>query len=459
MPNVFTADSVRDQLMAANKDYYGRNTWDMQASQIDLASQLATSELNKNYSDTVAQAYMASLKNKQAILGSNLMQGYKDLAVSENQKSLDGAFESYKSKYLSSLSDIESNKQGALNSMYDAVNSQATNLANYANSAFDYINWLYKQDSNLFDSNPLLQRYLTYDENGTASLSDLRNTMFTMDEDGNSVLSQEGLDFINFVQNYAATGEMPGGKTFTDYLYNENPELLAWLSSADPYNYGKSNADTFNEILGTSYQPYEVSPDKFSDEYKAKIDSDYEAKHNDLIAEYEKGHKSESDAENFMEKQRTATTELIGLANKLGLGDELSDLIRKVQSNLDEYDSIVADPGKGNNRKNREYATSNALADYEELYKAVMEKYGAHSFESTTERTKNYEQRKEDRNPENDPEWQAGHAEDEKRKAERMAKYYENKEALIKFFEDLGNQSNITWNNFVKNSGFFPKKR
>lgn len=397
MPNVVTGSSVRSQLMEANKDYYGRNTWEQAFGQVRIAQDRAMSQLDKSYGDAMSQAYAASLQQQNAIQASGLGQGFKSALQSQNEASLDDAFKSYRESYLSSKAEVDSSTNEAIAQINSAIDEQANNVAAYTNAAFDYLPWLYENHKDVFENDPALSRYLVYETNddGTKTatgVQDLRATMFSMDENGQPVLNDAGLDFFNFVQNYGATGNL-GGKTFTDYLHNSssssNKKILEWLSSPDPYSSGKLNSDTVNEILGLDKNagPYQLTRESFTDDQWSNVTGDYEVSHKTLIDEYNKGHKSEEDAKSFMGKQRTETEKLLSLAESLGVYDEVKDLADKVKKNLDTYDDTVENPGKGNNRSNREWATSNALADYEELYEAVMKAYDSVGFETSTERS------------------------------------------------------------------------
>lgn len=402
MPMIFTAESVKPQLMEANKDYLGRNTWNQMFSEVALDTGLAKSSLNNQYGNAINEAYIASLANKNAIQSSNLGQGYKKMALNENERALDDAFESYKINYLNSKNEIDATEADAVNQINSAIDSQATNVAAYANAAFDYLPWLYKQDESLFNDNVALQRFLDYnvDEAGKKSvkgLKDIRSMMFN--EDGS--LNELGIDYMNMVQGLGATGNLPAGTSFTDFMMQDkaNKQLLEWLNSADPYSAGKSNMDTFNEIVGSHGNAYQLTKQSFDDSQWSNVKSDYESTHETLLSEYEAGHKSEKDAVSFMNKQSEATNKLISLAEQLGVIDDeaVKVALDKAKKGLSTYSDAVVNPGKGNNRKNREWATSNALADYEELYDAVMKAYDSTGLESFTERAKDYETRKAER--------------------------------------------------------------
>lgn len=402
MPMIFTAESVKPQLMEANKDYLGRNTWNQMFSEVALDTGLAKSSLNNQYGNVMNEAYIASFANKNAIQNSNLGQGYKKAALNENERALNDAFESYKINYLNSKSEIDATEADAVNQINSAINSQATNVAAYANAAFDYLPWLYKQEPSLFNGNVALERFLDYnvDEAGNkvaTGLKDIRSTMFN--EDGS--LNELGIDYMNMVQGLGATGNLPAGTSFTDFMMQDkaNKQLLEWLNSADPYSAGKSNMDTFNEIVGSHGNAYQLTKQSFDDSQWSNVKSDYESTHETLLSEYEAGHKSEKDAVSFMNKQSEATNKLISLAEQLGVIDDeaVKAALDKAKKGLSTYSDAVANPGKGNNRKNREWATSNALADYEELYNAIMKAYDSTGLENLTERAKDYETRKAER--------------------------------------------------------------
>jgi hypothetical protein len=76
MPMLFTASSVRPQVMEANKDYMGRNVWRQAFGDISMGNQQATTQLSQEYGNAMNQAYLSSMANENAIRASNLGQGY-----------------------------------------------------------------------------------------------------------------------------------------------------------------------------------------------------------------------------------------------------------------------------------------------------------------------------------------------------------------------------------------------
>ena len=388
MPMIFTADSVRDNLISANRDYYGRSSWNQAFGRIGDSYTIGKNSLDTNYSKAMNEAYLQNTKANSQIMGSNLGQGYKQLALEESQLAMQNAFDSYRSNYLSQLSQLESDTASTVGAVNSQLDAQASNVAKYAGYAFDYLPYLYEKDQSLFEKDPALARFVNRDENGAItglkSIDELQEGMFNKD----GSMTEAGIDFLNMVQNYGGTGNL-GQNTFTQFLSEKDKGLLEWLSSADPYSAGKTNRDTFNDIAGTNSNLYNLTPDKLGQDNLTYFETNYNATHDDLVKTYEEGHKSLEDATNFINKQDTATKELIDFAKRIGAtnDEEVAKLIVESEKNLVRYKDAIENDTTGINRKNREWATSNALADYESLYDAVMKASGGKSFGTTTERS------------------------------------------------------------------------
>lgn len=380
---IFTADSVRDQLREVNKDYYGRNTWNQAFGQVDLQKQVAEESLLDSYNENMVNAYLTAMNNKQSIYGSNLGQGYKNLAADESDMALNQAFESYRQNFAQSQSELEATAQTAIGNINSALNNQSANVANLANRAFEWLPYLYKNNEELFSNNALLGRFATRDEsgrvNGVMSLPEMQSAMFN--EDGS--LNEAGVEFMNMVTKYGGNGEL-GDNTFTQFLYEEDKELLNWLSSADPYSPGKTNMDTFNAILGIGDGAYEFDPSTLTDDQAAGISNQYSITRNELIANRDKALEGDIDLNTYLANQEASTKQLAAMAKSLGIYDQVKDVLDSALSNLDTYKT------KGEDEE--EWAITQSMADYDELYNAVMSKVNSKFTPvEVTGRTANYD--------------------------------------------------------------------
>ena len=388
MPMTVTKEMVKPLLIDSNRDYMGRSTWQQAFGDVQLQADRAKQQVTGSYDNALADAYISSLQQGQQLLASSLGTGFKEAALKANERTLEDAFESYKANYLSQMQEIDTSAAQATSQIRQALDAQASNVAKYTGYAFDYLPYLYEKDQSLFEKDPALARFVNRDENGAItglkSIDELQEGMFNKD----GSMTEAGIDFLNMVQNYGRTGNL-GQNTFTQFLSEKDKGLLEWLSSADPYSAGKTNRDTFNDIAGTNSNPYGLTLDKLSKDNLAHFQTSYNATHDSLVETYKSGHKSLEDATTFIEKQDTATKELIEFAKRIGVASdsELSKLISDAEKNMIKYKDTIENDTTGTNRKNREWATSNALADYENLYAKVMELTGGSAFEQNTERS------------------------------------------------------------------------
>jgi hypothetical protein len=370
MAMIFTSGNTRDALMSANKDYAGRSVWNQAFGNIGNSYGINANNLDTQYGQALNSAYMSSFQTKNQVYGSNLAQGYKQLALEEVDLAMQSAFDSYTSNYLAQKSELEESTAKAVGEYNTLLNTQAENQAAYANHAFNYLSYLYENNKDAFNS-PALGRYAVYEDGeivGVKSIDELQQGMFNTD----GTLNEAGIDYINMVQNYGASGNM-GQYTFTNYLMEKDPELLGWLSSADKHSYGKTNLNSFNDVAGTNSEEYKFDTANMTTEQKQA----YYDRHNKINTEMINKYQNE---EYDLDYQNTELWNLISYAKSLGIYDDVKDYIDKATNNMSTY--------KEKYDGNEEWAVSGAINDYQELYNAIAEKSGqSNSMFSDVQRT------------------------------------------------------------------------
>ena len=275
---VYTSESLKQQLKNANRDYYGRKTWQDLYGNISLAEQQSLSALKEDYTSAIGEAYTSSLKNEQNILSSNLAEGYKTEALIANENALEEAFMSYKQNYLSNVAEIESNTAKANQQVTSALETEANYTKLMAEAPYQYLQYMYENygDTELFNEQ-LWKRYLNetpilnekgeqqYDEQGNPlydkslkSWEEIVN-LGARDEktgewiglfDASGNLTIKGQDFYDQMMNqmsYEGRNE-----SFWSWLNKENEELYNWSQSYNPYDYTEqgSNIGSFRTMLG-----------------------------------------------------------------------------------------------------------------------------------------------------------------------------------------------------------------
>ena len=308
---IFTASEVKNQLREANK---GNNLWNQAYTNIEEQAQagyaqlgrqydLSENQLNSSYQQSVLDAYKAASSQRTVIENSQMGQGYRDLALAENQAALKQAYDSYRATYLNEhagltqsvqkfAQSIADSKASAIASVDETLDEQAKNMADYGNAHMEYLGWLIdefsteatpKLASDIINTNStLLTEYklehptattapateyvlnwlterhpdeLTRVKGGDLSVFDkylneglfdftyLTDIMF--DNDGN--LTKEGKEYFDTVDNFSSVNSK---YSFGNYLAKEKSKLLDWGSSRDDYVYGGQNFKTFQAMTG-----------------------------------------------------------------------------------------------------------------------------------------------------------------------------------------------------------------
>lgn len=347
---IFTKDELARNLQEANRDYYGRKTWEELYGNIALSGQQAISSLKQDYSSAIGEAYLSSLQSEQDILSSNIGQGYKERALLENEQALEEAFASYKQNYLTNVSSIQQSTAKATSQVTSALEQQADYTKQFAESHYQYLQYLYDEysDSGLFKQD-IWKRYLT-DTGELKSWEELTTPTYETytDEEGNVVkdwtslfddegnLTIVGADFYDQMMNQLAyegnvlkVGEdsytLP---TFGDWLSKENEELYEWSQSYNPYNYTEAGTQlgSFKTMVGLTSTDYKYQfIERYSGFTKKQLESKFdtfESKVEDIVTKMNKD--DGDDTTSYMYDIKSLVSDVETVAKELGIYEDIN---------------------------------------------------------------------------------------------------------------------------------------
>ena len=368
---IFTADEMKKVLRENSTNYKGTNTWSDAYGSIEAQKQDALGQLGNQYSKEMLDAYVASQKRASAIQASNLLQGYKDLALQENQQVLNDAFESYRNTYLQNKANIESNSSDYMNAVNEELSNVAANYSKLANMSWEYLPYLYEKNPEIFQNDPNYNRYLVDDGTGNFRLKTMGElgTDF-IDEDTRS-LNEKGIDFLNFIEGYNL-----GGSTFWDFVAEKDYDLFEWANSADPYNAGKRNVDTFRYFTGEreegTWSPANsaiVKDTKPEDFLKTSMGQELDAQYNALTEKFnDDPPKNWEEAASLMSDIGAAQESLLAWAGQI----DNPNTKALVDVTLSEYRRLYDVLNEGwHSNKSLAHITSSALNAYQNLYKEL----------------------------------------------------------------------------------------
>lgn len=287
----------------------------------ELAGMKAEQQVEQQYGEQIGQAYKSAMAQRSNILSSNLGTGYKEAMLGDTDQYLSKAYDQYMSKLSQSKQAIASNVGKANEAVTSELEKQAANVLEYNKSATKYadyyMNWL---KNNLSEeeyletiNRPDWRNYMTADfgddaetqarydelasleEAGTLSpeqeseLRQLRASYYRLkseqelttpeyteevnpetgekfkhwtsivDDQGN--LTEAGINYYDFLENYAATRQ-GAGPSWEQYLSETNPELLDWAKTYNPYLAGTNDpfwAGTMRTAHGTMSNDYKYT--------------------------------------------------------------------------------------------------------------------------------------------------------------------------------------------------------
>lgn len=379
---ILTADQVAQQLQEANRNYQGFKTWEQMYSNVELNRLRSLGALQQQYGGEMNTAFVSAQQQANAIQASNLGQGYKDLALEQNEATLNEAFESYKANYLANESQINQSAQQATGEIDALLSTQAQNMADYTNAHYEYLQWLYKNNPDAFANDANFAKYVK--DGQLISTEELSAGLFDIDPiTGTGPLNERGVDFFKQMENAGLA--LGAGNSFADYLLSSERgrKLFDWAVAADPYNMGKNNVGTWQELTGTEGD-YTTTSSSFTDEEWSNINQKFLDKVTSWETMLDKNGGKKANAKAIASEMfdsisddgtvtAGAFTELREHIKSLGIEDEigvmLTDGWQGFEKRINSYKNIIDDPsGEGTNKQNREWAVNEAIRAYQDLY-------------------------------------------------------------------------------------------
>ena len=273
---VMTPEQTRDWMRQQYKGYETQMNKLYQSlySGANLAAQGQLEDLQYDYAKAMGQAYSQSRQQEQSIWGSNIGKGYKEQYMAETSDALRSAYDQYRAKYLSSRDSVEEQRQSNVESIWKSQVSQeqamkdyAANLSKMYNYGQKYLDYLYKNNEDLFQS-PEWSRWLkeTTDEQGQTTQGLYQsanefNKLLTTIENGDTVLSETGREFFDQILNYDFAGV--DAKSYAEWLAETDPELFEWSTGTTGIGDASlditgipTNIQQFREMVGAGDQWY-----------------------------------------------------------------------------------------------------------------------------------------------------------------------------------------------------------
>ena len=287
----------------------------------EFAGMKAEQQVEQQYGEQIGQAYKSAMAQRSNILSSNLGTGYKEAMLGDTDQYLAKAYDQYMSKLSESKQAIASSVSKANEAVTEKLDKTAANVLelnkSYSPYSEYYMEWirnnLSEEEYSEIVNSADWKNYMTADfgddaetqarydelvaleEAGTLSpeqeveLKQLRASYYRLkseeelatpayveevdpetgetykhwtslvDDQGN--LTEAGINYYDFLENYAATRK-DVGPSWEQYLSETNPELLDWAKTYNPYLAGTDDpfwAGTMRTAHGTMSNDYKYT--------------------------------------------------------------------------------------------------------------------------------------------------------------------------------------------------------
>lgn len=334
---VFTDSDTKDNLYNDNRDYYGNRTWEKLYNQATIDAQSASDAAQLDYQSSLAEAYTTAMQNKSALYQTSLYGEAKEAQLANIDSAMEAAFTTYKNNLYSQEQAISQKYQQNLAAIDEALAKQAENYNALADSAYEYLQFLYDEydmsgddENNIFLNNDLWSRYTVKDDDEVTRLKTWQELaspgakdangeyIGLFDERGN--LTIKGSEFFDQMFNEVSVKGVGGedykyGKGYWEWLNETNPDLKTWAQSANPYDYttAGTNIGSLKQDVGLlstdeTYRFMERFGSFTAEEAKAMY-ADFESELNTLI--------DRANSEDGKNKGREITQSVLALSGKL----------------------------------------------------------------------------------------------------------------------------------------------
>lgn len=280
---ITTANNYKNVLRETDRDIFGNPTWRQAYTNIELQQQKAEAQVNRQFGEAIGKAYEAANAQAANISGSALGEGYKDLLLSENQATLNAAYDQYMANLAGAQQTLSQTYGEAKTQLDEMLSERAENMkaleTEYGKywtatdkwlaenlSVEDYAKQAKESDLSPFykyDSATDTYAAKTYEELSQPTYDSERGEWVSIyDAEGN--ITDFGRDFFDIMTNYyaqqVATEDQALPQSFAQYLAGANTDLYEWASGYDPYSWSpvmtaegefmSTNIGRFKQLMG-----------------------------------------------------------------------------------------------------------------------------------------------------------------------------------------------------------------
>ncbi len=419
---IVTTKSDWENMVRSGRDKQGNSVFSGMYTAISRAGDVAEQRVAQEYSNYMGQAYTSSLRQRATLGAYDVGENYAKYAQGQLDNALEQAYQSYIGKQNTDVADLKEKVQANYDAVDTVISDQAQHFMDFKDALDKYYQWRYdwyytnsdydaetgEGMQNIFTSDATKKRYLTEkaagDTEGTnyvtidgkeyrlKTIDELNNDMYSVDKYGNLVLNDIGTQFYSELLN-EATNTGNNAISFETYLKENNPDLLEWAMSGNPYTYAPdafgntTNLSTARDYLGldSAENTYDfqrrpsMTEEEYSkiyksdklDTYMSNIDNAY---NNGEYQDIRQGNSAHTARHGNIKSYGTvynniknAYTEMYELAGKYGMTNVIDQTGFKQY--LDAYEALAKSTNV--NSKELKEATDDLYKQFKSFYNTV----------------------------------------------------------------------------------------
>lgn len=271
MKGFYVPASQSTQYVASKRNKEGALLYESTANDIGIAKQQAVQALEKNYAQTIENAYASHLAANQGILGSNMGQGYKEAYLEAQRQRLQQEIAETNLTAANARQELGLQEAQAQEQITKAFQTEVGNFDRAAQSMTDYLAYI-----KTLTSQDGANGYLT-DEYKDLGIDELYHVLFNAQPQGFiDVEGNAGMNFLDWTRSKLTTSS--SDEAYRQWFEGQGgyQELRTQLSA--------QSQKRENERKAAAAAAAEEAKKKAEAEEKAKLEADF--KEEKLIRKY-----------------------------------------------------------------------------------------------------------------------------------------------------------------------------
>lgn len=173
---IFLPSNISANYLATQRTQEGGYAWDESTKDVSIGKQAALQTLNKEYSNTINNAYTNYLAASRGIRGAGMGEGYKEAYIQKTQEALQQQISEVNMNSANVRSQLEQGADQQINDIYNQYKMESDNMNRVSSTAGQYFEYL--KEVSRFDETDKTMKFFLDDTQRMKTLDDMYGVLF-----------------------------------------------------------------------------------------------------------------------------------------------------------------------------------------------------------------------------------------------------------------------------------------